>query len=546
MSGTSASTAAQRPARLDTGSTEREQGLRRIDAAARLTIDAFGYCRHVPRVLLERYELGEVIGAGGMARVHRGRDMTLDRPVAVKVLDDMAARSADPAARDRFLNEARSAASFGHDHAVAIYDAGEDDGVLFIVMELVDGTTLAAELARRGSLQPDEAVSIVTQILDGLAAMHRASIVHRDVKPANILLDRHGRVKLTDFGIAKRLDDIDDALTSAGSVIGTPRYLAPEQAVGGSLGPPTDIYLVGAVLHEMLTGERPPSVLNGALRQPADPRRLRPEIPATLAVATMRALEYRPEDRFQTAAEMREAVEAVGTTDVDTGFSSPAPAVGRTGDSAATMELAHTSDRTAVMPAGHSTGEPTRLLTTAPIEAGERDACERDPNDGAATTNGAATTSLSGLESTRANVVTPLSHLAPSRDTSRPSDPSTPPRRRWQVPVAVGAIAALLTVGIGLALWDGRTDVERAAAVAGDDGGAVSSDQFLTRLREDPAQFGSKGPQLRAKLEAVLEETNPRRRAEKIESLRIDIFGWAAEGKIDVSVGEQVETVLDG
>ena len=273
------------------------------------------------RLLADRYELGEVVGAGGVARVHRALDHHLQRDVAVKVLDDDQARSADPAGRDRFLREARSAARLQHPHLVTVYDAGEDAGELFLVMELIDGESLAALIARRAPLPVDEAVSIAVQILDGLSAVHADGVIHRDIKPANVLVDRAGRVHLTDFGIAKRLDEIEENLTSSGMVVGTPSYLAPEQAVGGRLSVATDVYLVGLVLDEMLTGRRPSG---SAL----DPRRARHDVPAAVAAAVVRATDPDAGHRFGSAQEMIAALRATPTRVATAAFpiaASPAP-----------------------------------------------------------------------------------------------------------------------------------------------------------------------------------------------------------------------------
>ena len=255
------------------------------------------------RLLADRYELREVVGAGGVARVHRAVDHHLERDVAVKVLDDERARYADPSGRDRFLREARSAARLHNPHLVTIYDAGEDAGELFLVMELVDGQSLAALIAHRAPLPVDEAVSISIQVLEGLSAVHADGVIHRDVKPANVLVDRDGRVRLTDFGIAKRLDEIEDNLTSSGMVVGTPTYLAPEQAVGGRLSVATDIYLVGLMLDEMLTAQRP----TGA---GADPRRVRGDVPLAVAGVVTRATDVDAGRRFSSAEDMIAALRA--------------------------------------------------------------------------------------------------------------------------------------------------------------------------------------------------------------------------------------------
>ena len=221
----------------------------------------------------------------------------------MKLLDGDAAASNDPPGRDRFLREAQALARFEHQHAVSVYDAGAADGDLFIVMELVEGTSLAHLIAASAPMSELEVVRIGTQLLDALDAAHTAGLVHRDVKPSNVLIDRSGEVKLADFGIAKRFDDLAASLTMVGSVIGTPQYLAPEQAAGHSATPQSDVYSTGLVLYEMLIGTRPlagsPDAQSGARV-----RELRPEVSPVLSAAISRSLAARPEDRFATAADM--------------------------------------------------------------------------------------------------------------------------------------------------------------------------------------------------------------------------------------------------
>ena len=261
-------------------------------------------------LLCDRYAVGELIGAGGAARVHLAEDRLLGRMVAVKVLDDVVARTADPAGRARFLAEARTAATISHPNLVTVYDAGEHDGELFLVMEYVAGTTLAEVIARRAPMPVPEALSIASQMLAGLAAVHRHGTIHRDIKPANVLVGDGDRVRIADFGIAKRLDEIDAAVTAAGTLIGSPHYLAPEQATGGVLSAATDVYQVGLVLHEMLTGRRHGggSPADAARTGPADVRALRPEVPAHLAAVIARATDPDPAARFPTADAMRSAL----------------------------------------------------------------------------------------------------------------------------------------------------------------------------------------------------------------------------------------------
>ena len=221
-----------------------------------------------------------------------------------------------------------------------MFDAGEADGELFIVMELVDGPSLAEAIADRGPLPEDDAVRIATQVLSALGAAHASGIVHRDVKPANILLDARGDAKLADFGIAKRFDDLTDSLTATGLVVGTPRYLSPEQARGEPISPATDIYAVGVILHEMLAGAPPfadESLLATANRdRHADPsRRRRPTwtSPRSVADAVARALAPDPADRFDSADAMINALLAANGADAARGGESrcdaprrPAPA----------------------------------------------------------------------------------------------------------------------------------------------------------------------------------------------------------------------------
>ena len=329
------------------------------------------------QVLLDRYALDEVIGTGGAASVYRAVDRTLDRVVAVKLLDDGVARTADPQGRDRFLHEATAAAHFQHPNLVTVYDAGEDDGDLFLVMEYVEGRTLADVIAEQAPLPVDEATSIATQMLRGLAAVHAHGTIHRDVKPANVLVGDDGRVRLTDFGIAKRLDHLDAAITSFGSFVGTPWYLAPEQVTGATLSPATDVYQVGLVLHEMLTGVRAggSSPAIAATAEAVDPRRVRGDIPDGVAATVIRATQRDPDRRFDSAEGMLTALTggavpssttatSAGAAAVDAGAAAMGAAgVGRT----RTMAIATTTDDGATRLSGsveHEAGDPATRVAT--------------------------------------------------------------------------------------------------------------------------------------------------------------------------------------
>jgi eukaryotic-like serine/threonine-protein kinase len=287
--------------------------------------------RLVGRRLGGRYELEDEIASGGMGTVWRARDEVLGRPVAVKVLHDHLAR--DPDLLDRFRLEAVAAARLTHPAVVRVFDTGIDDGVCFIVMELFEGHTLESLLAGRGSLEPEEAARIVRSALQGLGHAHRHGVVHRDVKPGNILIDRDGYVKVTDFGIAKAAFAGDD-LTTTGNLLGTSRYLAPEQVTGGPADARTDLYATGIVLYEALTGRTPfqadTHIATATMRlnkDPVPPRALRSGISRELNEVVMRALARDPDERYQSAEEMAEALERAIPSDGSPGPPPPVPAI---------------------------------------------------------------------------------------------------------------------------------------------------------------------------------------------------------------------------
>ena len=267
----------------------------------------------VGSVLLGRYKLNARIGVGGMATVYDGEDLLLGRRVAVKI--PLPSFAADPAFVARFENEARAAAALAHPNLVAVYDVGEDEGTRFIVMEFVDGETLKDLIRRDGPLLPEDLVQVGTQAGDALDAAHRRGFVHRDVKPQNILLTREGRVKLTDFGIALALGA--DSATRTGTLLGSVQYLAPEVARGEGATPLSDIYALGVVLYEMCTahlpyaGDTPLAIaLQHVEAEPPRPSAWNPEVPPALEAIVLRAMAKQPAERFQTAAELAEALRA--------------------------------------------------------------------------------------------------------------------------------------------------------------------------------------------------------------------------------------------
>jgi eukaryotic-like serine/threonine-protein kinase len=262
---------------------------------------------------LGRYRLGEILGQGGMALVYRARDGELDRPVAIKLLaDDLAP---DEALRRRFLREARLAARLAHPNVVQVYDLGAVDGRPYIVMEYVEGETLAEVLERRGRIPAREAAGLALQVCAGLQHAHEAGLVHRDVKPQNILVSADGTLKIADFGIARSAQGT--RLTEIGDVLGTAAYLAPEQAAGEEVTAAADIYALGVVFYELLTGRRPYTVetlTQLLLRQQEQPvipvGELAPDVPPALEDIVMRCLARIPDYRPASAAALADQLAA--------------------------------------------------------------------------------------------------------------------------------------------------------------------------------------------------------------------------------------------
>ena len=265
----------------------------------------------IGRVFNGRYRITERIGIGGMAEVYKAQDQTLGRIVAVKVM--LPQYAADPEFAARFKQEAASAANLQSPYIVNVYDWGHDDGTYFIVMEYVRGTDLKSAILQRGAINQRKVAEIGSQVCQALSVAHNQDIIHRDVKPQNIMVQPDGNVKVMDFGIARAKNSVK---SQTSSVLGTAHYISPEQAQGKELTGASDMYSLGCVLYEAATGQLPfdgPDAVSVAMKQvqeePLPPSQVKPDISPDLEAIILKAMDKNPYNRFQTARDMKQALD---------------------------------------------------------------------------------------------------------------------------------------------------------------------------------------------------------------------------------------------
>ncbi|WP_162450214.1 serine/threonine-protein kinase [Phytoactinopolyspora mesophila] len=482
-------------------------------------------------VIADRYVLGDLLGTGGMARVVAAYDRALDRDVAIKLVHD--AYAGDPTSRERMLREARAAAGLHHPNIVAVFDVGESGGRPFIVMERVTGGTLTDRLRDGRGLSLDETIAIADATLAGLQAAHARGLAHRDIKPSNMLLPDSGGVKIADFGIAKALAETAAGLTGTGQILGTPRYLAPERALGQPATPATDLYSLGVVLYQCLTGEVPfkaDTPLAEALAHQRDPvpslTRAVPHVPLGLVRVVERALAKNPAERFPDAGSMRRAlsdsrVDSTRVLDRADGQSAPPSSW----DAPPTTVLAQ------------SAGPPRPEEADARSRRGRR-----APSGGrrwlvlasvVGVTAALIVVLLIANQPDGSSEQTATGPELPADDTAHESgDPPGDDDPENAEPDETDG--------------DADTDEADRGQVSDDAGdGPTDLDQLISALALDAAEAGEKGEDLFDELRKLREERSGPKRAEKARKLIEKTGSWMVDGELDNQTGRTAVTVLE-
>ncbi|HEU4326658.1 MAG TPA: protein kinase [Roseiflexaceae bacterium] len=384
------------------------------------------------------YRVRDLLGSGGMARVYRGYDPSLDREVAIKVIS---VEGQPPDFVDRFRREARVVAKLNHPHIVHVYHYGEQDDVVYMVQQLLPGPTLDMRLREGGRrrVPADQVQSVIAQVADALDFAHAQGVIHRDVKPGNMLYDGQGQIVLTDFGIARSLSDVRTTATGPGVVMGTPAYVAPEQAISSaSLTPACDVYSLGVVLFQMLTGRLPFDadtpmgvVLKHLYDEPPAPSGLRVDLPPTVDAVVLRALRKEPEARYASAGALADALRDAWPA--RTAKSAPAKAVPAAAAAPARKPRAAASDAPATPASKRATADapatpaPKRASSDIPAPVA---AVRRAPSE----TRNATPKPAARPASTVTPKPTPAARKTPIVAAEPPADPAPAPqprRSRW-------------------------------------------------------------------------------------------------------------------
>ena len=530
-------------------------------------------------VLANRYELAEPLGVGGSARVVAAYDRLLDRRVAVKLLGQV-----DDQRRAELLSEARAAARVSDPRVVAVYDAGVQDGRPFVVMELVEGESLAQRLARVGPLGTTSAAEVADAVLSALDAAHAAGLIHRDVKPANVLLPSGAplsEAKLADFGIAKDRGDV--GITQSGEVLGTPSYLAPEQIEGRQATPATDLYAVGVLLFETLAGQPPYSgatPLATALRHRDAPvpslTAAAPGVPGDVAALVEQALAKDPADRPSTAEDMRTALaQATGST--PTYLPAAADTTGAEADG---------STRNGMHRSGLRQARPTVLVALVALVAllgvwglsGDGGLANQPPSGG----EGIPEASGDSVDQPEADAerledlpdaaglpdldepddaVEAIAGLVEALADPEPADQRAAADVRDDLVEILGASdsgeraedARELLVELGQWRAEGELSQATTARVAAavvplaqpDDDGLARLSRALAGLTIVAGEAGSAAPDVAAELAALLGQSDPDERADKARDLLADIADAVEDGEFDLDVTAPLAALLD-
>ncbi|MBX6363199.1 MAG: protein kinase [Gemmatimonadetes bacterium] len=457
----------------------------------------YGSVELVGQVIGGRYRIERKLGEGGMGQVYLAEHVKLGRACAIKIMRPALMRDQD--AIGRFAREAATAGRISHPNVAAVYDFGEtEDGLIYLAMEHVEGTPLSAVLASRGRLPPAEAVEIAAQVAAGLNAAHELSIIHRDLKPDNVLLSygRDGRpvVKVVDFGIAKAIQEPGQNLTQTGMVVGTLEYMSPEQLIGEALDGRSDVYSLGCVLYEMLTGERTFGGSTGAAltrrltEPPPHPRARVPEVPEALDAVVVRALARVAADRFATATELRDALLA--------SIEAPAPAPTPPGAMpAAAPPAPATTPATATAPPATAPEASAATTPPAPVPAAAPASAVTPVPTGAPTAAGGAPIQSAPPAAPTATVTAPQAGPEPA---------TAPPRRGWALRLATAAVVVAALAAGALMVRGRRTpaaapppaSASAAAAPAGAASGepAVAAASPAPVAADQPAQAAAAPP----------------------------------------------------